>query len=189
MTDAPPDVSRRDFLRVSMASAALLSVAGPAAVLSGCSSPAQPAAGMVFLTASDQAIFKALLPAVVSTGLAADGPERLAAEQNLLRALDATLQRLHAGGQKQMRQLLDLLAGGLTRRIATGLKRDWPELSVAEIQEFLSRWHGSSLQLFNAGYAGLVKLTAAAHYSQASNARATGYPGPLAWAYAVANAP
>lgn len=167
---------RRDFLKLSMGSAALLSAVAVTATLAGCAKSQPPARGYVFLRDADLALFAALAPAVLGSAL--PQADRAAHVERVLKGIDATAARVLLPTQKALHQLFDLLNTGLTRRLTTGVSKPWAEADPAEVQAFLARWQTSSIGLFNAGYRGLTKFITGAWVGTDAGLKATGYPGP-----------
>lgn len=178
-------IGRRDFLKLSAGSAALLSAGALTAGLTGCARSEPPAPGYRTLRPGDVALFTALVPVMLGPGWPAEN--RAANLATLLQYVDGSCTLLAPAGQKTLRQLFDLLDGGLTRRLTTGVTKPWAEASEAEIERFLQRWRNSSLGLFNAGYRGLNKLIAGNWYAMPAGLASTGYPGPWAPMYAAVN--
>lgn len=179
-------LGRRDFLKLSAGSAALLSAAALTATLAGCAKHEAPAAGYRFLRRSDLELFAALAPVVLGSSLPTENRElHLAA---LLKAIDGAGVPLQAPGRKMVYQLFDLLNTGLTRRLTTGVSQPWPQAEAAEIKAFLDRWQTSSIGLFNAGYRALTKFVIGSWIGTPQGLKSVGYPGPWAPMYAAVNA-
>lgn len=181
-------LGRRDFLKLGFAGSFVLGAAGISASLSGCSGAVQTAQGRRFLREADVQLLRALFPALLAGSLPAEAATRAAHLDETLLRFDAMCARLLAPRQKALRQLFDLLNGGLTRRLAAGVGKPWSEVSVEEAEAFLARWSGSSVSLFNAGYRALSKLAAVAYFGMPDTWGFSGYPGPLAHVYRAINA-
>lgn len=177
---------RRDFLKLSAGSAALLSAGAFTATLAGCAKHQPPAKGYSFLRPEDLLLFTALAPAVLGSTL----PEQDRAKhiEAILRGIDATATRVLLPTQKALYQLFDLLNGGLTRRLTTGVTQPWAETTPAQAEAFLARWQTSSISLFNAGYRGLIKFITGAWMGTEAGLKAAGYPGPYQPMFNVVNA-
>lgn len=176
-------LGRRDFLKLSAGSAALLSAGAFTAGLAGCARQEPPAPGYGFLRAGDLVLFTALTPVVLDNSLPAE--QRAAHVATVLKAIDLTGERLQAPNRKMLYQLFDLLNTGLTRRLVTGVSKPWAEADPVEIAAFLKRWQGSSIGLFNAGYRALNKFVVGSWIGSPEGRRAVGYPGPWAPMYAA----
>ena len=167
---------RRDFLKLSVGSVALLSAGALTASLAGCAKTQTPAKGYAFLRDADLALFAALTPVVLGSTLPTQ--DRAAHIERVLKGVDATALRTLLPTQKALYQLFDLLSTGLTRRLTTGVSKPWAEADPAEVQAFLIRWQSSSIGLFNAGYRGLTKFITGAWVGTDAGLKAAGYPGP-----------
>jgi len=177
---------RRDFLKLSAGSAALLSAGALTASLSGCAKSDPPAAGYLFLRPADLALFAALAPAVLGSTLPVEG--RAAHIERVLQGVDATAYRTLLPTQKALYQLFDLLNGGLTRRLAAGVSKPWAQAEPEQVQAFLARWQNSSIGLFNGGYRALTKFITGAWVGTDAGLKTAGYPGPFQPMFDVVNA-
>lgn len=177
---------RRDFLKLSAGSAALLSAGALTATLAGCSKVHTPAKGYAFLRDADVALFAALTPAVLGSTLPL--ADRAAHIERVLQGVDATAARLLLPAQTTLYQLFDLLNTGLTRRLTTGVSKPWAEADPEQVAAFLTRWQTSSIGLFNAGYRGLIKFITGAWVGTDAGLAAAGYPGPWKPMFDVVNA-
>lgn len=177
-------LNRRAFLKVGIAGAATLAVAGVGATLTGCTRREHAAAqGYRFLRDADVALLRALMPAVLE-GLPLDA--QLA--DGALRGIDEQVARTEAAPRAQLAQLLDLLHFAPTRWLTTGVGSRWDRASPNEVRDFLERWRTSRVGMFNAGYNVLVRLVGLGYFGQPAGAAAAGYPGPLARVYQAVNA-
>ncbi len=177
---------RRDFLKLSAGSAALLSAGALTAGLAGCAKREPPASGYLFLRPADLVLFAALAPAVLGSTLPAEN--RAAHIESVLKGVDATAARVQLPAQTELYKLFDLLNTGLTRRLSTGLAKPWAEATPAELDAFLLRWRESSIGLFNAGYRALTKFITGAWVGTESGLKAAGYPGPYQPMFDAVNA-
>lgn len=180
-------MDRRGFLKLSVGSAALLSTGALTASLAGCSSGAPPAAGYGWLRQLDIELLTALAPAALGATLPVQG--RAEHISGILKGIDGLCLVLSVPNQKPLRQLLDLLNAGLTRRLAAGVGKPWRKVSADEAAVFLSRWRDSSIGLFNAGYRGLSKLIVGTWLGMDAGLAATGYPGPWKPMFDAVNTP
>jgi len=179
-------LGRRDFLKLSAGSSALLSAGAFTAGLAGCAKHEPPAAGYRFLRPGDLALFAAIGPVVLGSSLPTENREAHLA--TLLKAIDAAGVPLQAPGQKMVYQLFDLLETGLTRRLTTGVSKPWAEADPVEIKAFLDRWQHSSIGLFNGGYRALTKFVIGSWIGTPQGLKSVGYPGPWAPMFAAVNA-
>lgn len=182
------DLSRRSFLKLGLASSVVLGTAGMAAGLAGCGRREQAMAeGFAFLRDADVVLFRALTPVILGDALPSDERREALVAETLAR-LDGACALLEPTGAQALLKLFDLLHMRVTRWLTTGVSAPWDEASTADIEQFLQRWRGSSMEAFNGGYRFLTKLVASSYYAIPSTWQQTGYPGPLASVYKLVNA-
>lgn len=181
-------VSRRSFLKLGLAGTAALGIAGLGGSLAGCGQREQAAAaGLHYLRDADVALFRALAPVALKGSVSAEAAKLDTQLDSILRGIDEAGRRLGPPAQRELHKLLDLLHLRPTRWLTTGVGAPWPQASETEIAAFLVRWQSSSIGLFNAGYAALMKLCCAGFFGQPDGWAVAGYPGPPAWAYQSLN--
>jgi hypothetical protein len=180
------DDGRRALLRTGLLGGMLLGTAGLGATLSGCTGRSEAAAaGYRFLRDADLKLFRALIPAVV-TSLPPPGAARDALQQQILKGIDLSCYRLGHPTRKIVLQLFDLLNMGVSRRLLAGVG-DWGSATPQQAQAFLERWRTSSFALLNSGYRALTKLVAAPYYGTHAGWAAANYPGPPPGPFQVFN--
>lgn len=173
--NAEHNLSRRNFLQVSLGAGAFLSTVGFATSLSGCSA-STPANGFAVLRSSDLPFLRALIPVLIDGSLhAASIPQAI---NDTLHCIDKGLDRISPAMLKLTRQLLDVLTLPLTRGPLTGVWTSWETASSEQIRQFLERWQNSSLDLLRQGHAALLQLCLMAWYSRPQSWAHCGYPGP-----------
>ena len=169
------NMQRRTLLKLGVASAALLAIAGGTAAL------VQPGLERGALTAAGCSVFSAVAQAVLDKSL----PEQSAASQvevtALLGRIDVLVSALPSHAQAELSQLLAILATGAGRLALAGLGTPWPDASVQEVQAALQGMRVSSLAVRQQAYAALHDITAGAYFSEPSTWALLGYPGPLAF--------
>ena len=180
-------LSRRSFLTIGALSAGAIAATGVVGSLSGCSHPQTTASGFSFLRSADLALFSALIPVVLGNLVHSDSQNYQALVVNILKNVDGACAKLGAKAQTDIHKLLDLLDGRITRWLTTGIYGDWVNVSPADMNQFLLRWHDSSISPFNAGYRVLSKLVAVSYFALPESHQHAGYPGPLAMMYQVVN--
>nr|WP_152624119.1 hypothetical protein [Cupriavidus sp. IDO] len=177
-------VSRRGFLKVGFGFSAALACTALLPSLAGCSGAASaPQPDMAWLRRDDVAMFRALLPAIVSDLADAPPEQREAQLRNALKNIDRTCASMGEGGRAELRKLLDLLASMPLRWALTGIRTGWDSATPAQVQAFLARWRGSRFATLNAGGVVLVKLSSVAYYVTPAGWAGSGYPGPNAAVY------
>lgn len=167
-------MQRRTLLKLGAASAALLFVAGGAAVL------LQPGLVRGVLTPTGREVFTAVAKGVLDKTLTAEERARQAALNGLLSRIDTLISALPPHAQSELSQLLSLLGSAAGRRTLAGLSTPWPEASVADVQVALQGMRLSGLALRQQAYAALHDITAGAYFSDPSSWSVLGYPGPVA---------
>lgn len=165
-------MQRRSWLKLGVASAAVLAVGGGALALiePGLHEARLAPAGRLVFTHVARAMLDGTLPAVA---LAQE-----AALQNLLTRVDTLVAGLPPHAQAELSQLLSLLASGAGRRGLAGLRPSWEAASVQEIQVALQSMRTASLSLRQQAYHALHDITSGAYFSDASTWSFLGYPGP-----------
>ncbi len=174
-TASSAEFSRRNFLKLSAASAATLSMLSLSASLTGCSSE-QASNGFLVLRSEDIVCLSTLLPVLYKSAVNAE--QMSTNVQTSLKAIDHNLANFSPEMRKLTLQLFDTLNNPLTRGPLTGIWGAWPNASTADIQQFLSRWQHSRFDLLKMGHNALLQLAMLAHYGQPSSWQHCGYPGP-----------
>lgn len=169
-------LTRRQFLKVGVASGALLAGAGWL-YLRGAPAPAP---GLKWLDARGKSIVAALAPVVLEGSLPEATPARAQALAEVVAAFDRAVSGLSPAVQEEIRQLLALLGIAAGRFIVAGVRSTWSEATPDEVSAFLRRWKGSRFGLLRAGYQALTQLLVAAWYGNAASWERIGYPGPPA---------
>jgi hypothetical protein len=167
-------VQRRSLLKLGLSgSLALALVGGGAALLY------QPAWRKGRLTDSGRSVLGGVARAVLDGSLPADaGPQAIAIVAHLER-MDATLQALPASTQRDVSELLALLATAPGRLALAGLSTDWLSASAEQIQGAMQFMRTSRIDLRLQAYHALRDLTHAAYFSSQDTWARLGYPGPM----------
>lgn len=165
-------MQRRVWLKLGVASAAVLAVAGGTLALWP-----GPATGSR-LSPSARSVMQAVGAAVLEGSLPAAGPARAAALAGLLTRLDDLVAGLPPHAQRELAQLLQLLGTSAGRRLLAGVEAPWPEASVAQVQAGLQGMRTSRLTLRRQAYQALHDLVAGAYFADPLTWSQLGYPGP-----------
>lgn len=182
------DLSRRSFLKLGLAGSLALGSTSLVASLAGCGKREQAIAqGFAFLRDEDVVLFRALTPVILGEALPTDERREALVAETLAR-LDGACFLLEPTGAQALLKLFDLLHMRVARWLTTGVSAPWDQASVADIEQFLERWRGSSIEAFNGGYRFLSKLVASSYYAIPSTWPQAGYPGPLSSVYKLVNA-
>jgi len=165
-------MQRRTLLKLGVASAVALGVAGGVAALWS--------AGLADgrLAPAGRDVFRAVGRAILDQTLPREETARQLALDGLLDRVDELVAALPPHAQAELSQLLSLLASAPGRLALGGLTESWPVATEADIQQALQEMRLSSLVLRRQAYAALHDITAAAYFSDASTWVQLGYPGP-----------
>ena len=166
-------MQRRTLLKLGVAAAAVLVVAG------GASAWLEPGWQKGGLSATGRVVFIAVGRAVLDKTLPIHNGEREIAIKGWLDRVDALIDALPSHAQAELAQLLALLANPAGRRALAGLHLPWSDASVADVQQALQAMRISRLALRQQAYAALHDITASAYFSDSSSWAFLGYPGPL----------
>ena len=166
-------MQRRTWLKLGLASAAVLAVGGAAVAL------VEPGLRDARLSAAGRAVFSGVGGAMLDGSLPAHGAARQAALAGMLERIDALVAGLPPHAQAELSQLLALLASGGGRRALAGLSQDWESAPVPDIQAALQAMRVSRISLRQQAYQALHDIAGSAYFSDASTWGMLGYPGPL----------
>jgi hypothetical protein len=168
---------RRTLLRLGVASAAILTIAGGAVAI------LQPGLQGGRLSPGGRDVFTGAGRAILDGTLSADSPATAGARQIALAGMLERVEVLVAGlplhAQAELSQLLALLATSGGRRTVAGLSTDWTSAPVAEIQQALQDMRTSTISLRQQAYHALHDIVGGAYFSDAGTWTLLGYPGPL----------
>ena len=164
-------MQRRTLLKLGFGAAALLAVAGGGVAL------LRPGLVNGRMTPESRAVFHAVARAVLDGSLPADPAARDAALAAHMQRLDDELAGFPATLHAELSQLLALLSSTPGRLALAGLRSDWPDASVAELQQALQDMRTSRLALRQQVYHALRDLTNGAYYADPSVWPLMGYPG------------
>lgn len=126
-----------------------------------------------FLNNDDLIVLEVLIPVFVNQ-LTANHASILTILQNI----DSTIIRLPVKTQTELRELFDLLSSALGRLAMANVWLNWQMASKNSINEFLTEWRNSHLDLLKVAYKGLHKIIVGSSYAEASTWQAIGYAGP-----------
>lgn len=165
---------RRTLLRLGLTSGAgLLLAAGGIALFY------EPAWRGGHLTEHGRRVLGAVARAVLDGSLPPDARLQQAALATHLERMDATLRALPPATQREVGELLALLASPPGRLALAGLTPDWLRASVAQVQTALQGMRVSRIRLRQQAYHALRDLTHAAYFGDSASWAQLGYPGPM----------
>jgi hypothetical protein len=168
----PPHLQRRTLLKLGIASAVVLAVAGGAVALM------QPGLQNGKLTEDSRLIFTRAGQAILAGTLPLDpGPNQIAINA-LLDRVDAFIAGTPEHVQAELSQLLGLLGTAAGRRGVIGLSPGWHEATVPEIAAAFQAMRVSSVSLRVQAYLALHDIVSASYFSGQESWAVLGYPGP-----------
>lgn len=166
-------MKRRSLLKLGVGAAALLAIAGGGLAL------LKPGLVDGKLSPSSRGVMRAVALAVFDGGLLpADAPARDALLAAHLDRLDASIAAFPAATRAELSQLLSLLGSSGGRLAMVGLKSDWSEAPVAEVQQMLESLRLSTLAIRQQIYHALRDLSCIAFFTDPAHWALAGYPGP-----------
>jgi hypothetical protein len=164
---------RRRVLKVGIGVAALIATAGGGLALLA------PGISEGRLSDDGLAVFGAVARAVLDKSLPDTPVQRDAQLQAHLQRLNAAVAAFPPATQRELSQLLALLASAPGRLLLAGLTTAWAKANTAEIQGCLESMRRSPLNLRQQIYHALRDLTNAAYYADPAAWPLMGYPGPV----------
>ena len=168
-------MQRRTLLKLGLASAAALAVAGGAA--GWLMQPGLQHDGR--LSPAGQGVFAAVGRAVLDKSLPAEEGERHKVIAGLLARIDTLVQALPPHAQAELSQLLSVLVSAPGRQALAGLGQPWGQASIADLQQSLQGMRLSGLALRQQAYAALHDIATGAYFADAATWPLLGYPGPV----------
>jgi hypothetical protein len=165
-------MQRRRWLKLGLASAAVLALGG------GALSLLEPGLQQARLSPAGRTVFMAVGGAMLDGSLPSDNAGRQAALAGMLERIDVLIAGLPAHAQAELSQLLALLASSPGRRGLAGVADDWRTASLSDIQAGLQSMRTSRVSLRQQAYHALHDITGGAYFSDPSTWAMLGYPGP-----------
>ncbi len=166
-------MQRRTLLKLGVATGTALALIGGSVSLLH-----EPAWRDGRLTDAGRAVLGAVARAVLDGSLpAALAPREIALAAHLDR-MDATLRALPTAMQREIADLLALLAIPPGRLALAGLTTDWPRADVLQLQSALQGMRTSRVSLRQQAYHALRDLTHGAYFADSATWSQLGYPGP-----------
>ena len=168
-------VTRRQFIKVGIAGAALLAAARyldrPLTA---------PADSYRVLDEKSARIVRALVPVVLAGSLGGDDAARARNAGDVVAAFDRAVSGLAPAVQEELAQLFSLLSFPPSRVAFAGLWTPVDEAAPEDLKAFLMRWRHSRFDLQRQSYEALTHLIQASWYGNAASWNAIGYSGPPA---------
>jgi hypothetical protein len=166
-------MQRRSLLGLGVAGAAVLALAGGGAALMY-----ERAWRDSKLLPAGRRVLAAVARAVLDGSLPSDAAAQAAAIGGHLTRMEATVSAMPTHTQREIADLLALLAMPPLRATVGGLSVAWERASVSEVQAALQSMRQSSLLLRRQAYGALRDLTHAAYFADPSTWPLLHYPGP-----------
>lgn len=165
-------MQRRTLLKLGLASAVVLAVAGGGVML------LRPGLQAGRLTPQAREVLAAFSRAVLDGSLLANPQQAAQQIAQQLDRLDDFIAGLPPHAQAELSQLLGLLGTAAGRRALAGVGTDWPQASVAELQSGLQSMRLSALSLRQQAYHALRDMINGTFYAEPAHWALMGYPGP-----------
>ncbi|GAB3247551.1 hypothetical protein [Chitinimonas naiadis] len=173
-------LSRRQLLKTGVAGAALLAGArlayGPFTPDPRYGVPA--GAAFQVLDERSRTALAAIARVMLKGALPSGKAEFDVALYEAVQGCDRAIAGLPGTVQEEVKDLLALLNGRLSRRWLVGISADWSTATDDDIAHFLNRWRYSSLSLMRSGYQALHQIVFAAWYGNPRSWVGIGYQGP-----------
>jgi hypothetical protein len=166
-------MQRRTVLGIGVVGAAVLVLAG-----AGAAWLYQPAWRDARLLPAGRRVLAGVARAVLDGSLPDADPARAEAIDGHLSRTESMLRMLPPHTQHEVARLLALLDVPPMRVALTGLRADWQQAPVGELQAALNSMRTSSSVMRRQVYAALRELTHAAYFADAATWPLLGYPGP-----------
>jgi hypothetical protein len=168
-------LTRRQFIQVGIAGAALLAAAR---YLDRPHSA--PANSFRVLDDDAAGIVRAVIPVVLAGSLPADAAARARTVSDVVAAFDRAVSGLAPAVQEEVKQLFSLLGFAPSRIAFAWLWTPVSEASRGDLEAFLTRWRHSRFDLQRQSYEALTQLIQASWYGNPASWDAIGYSGPPA---------
>lgn len=166
-------MQRRRLLKLGLVSATAIGVVGSFALfLQGPETQGKP------LTGSALGVLSTVSAVLLEGSVPKDASNRAVTLAGFPDRLANTVSGLSLGSQRELAQLLSMLALAPGRRILSSLGSDWSVASTEEIRDALETMRRSRLLLRRQVYHALRDLARAAWYTDPNTWVALGYPGP-----------
>ena len=171
-------LTRRELVRTGFGGLALLALGGCARAATAAGHFDDPGYAYRALAPGDRELVAAIGAAMLAGALPADRAAYGVALVQVVRGVDVAVAGLPPNVQNEIAQLFGLLRFPVTRVATTGLWSSWENASASSIDDFLSRWRFSSIELFRSGYQAMHQLVMASWYGNDASWARIGYPGP-----------
>ena len=168
------ETNRRSFLKAGALGALVLAAGG--GIYRAVHAP-QPQ--RFVLDGEARAALGAIVPAILAGALPGDPAARSAAVASTVDGVHTAISNLPLAVQKEVQDLVGLLALAPARRLLTGVANGWEQADPQQVSAFLQDWRLHRFALLRTAYSALHDLTLGAWYAQPASWAAIGYPGPM----------
>jgi hypothetical protein len=172
LSHLPPHHQRRTFLKLGIASAVLLAVAGGAVALM------QPGLVDGKTTAATRLVLTQVAQGMLAGTLPTDAPARQRILDGMMARTDTFISGLPPHVQAELSQLFGLLATAAGRRGIVGLSATWETATPADLVTALHAMRTSGMDLRIQAYQGLHDLVCVPYFAGTESWSLLGYPGP-----------
>jgi hypothetical protein len=166
-------MQRRSFLKLGIASAAVLAIGGGAIAL------IKPGLVDGKLSPTARTVMAKVSQAMLFGTLPTEPAALQATTQAILARTDAFLSGLPVHVIAELDQLLGLLASSPGRRFLAGVTNSWEEATTAEVGAALQAMRTSGTELRVQAYQGLHDIVCVPYFSGEESWAILGYPGPV----------
>ena len=170
----PPHLRRRGFLKLGIASAVVLAVAGGAVAL------IKPGLVNGKTTPATRLVLTQVAQSMLAGSLPTDATERQRILDGMMERADVFIAGLPNHVQAELSQLFGLLATAAGRRGIVGISASWESVSVDEMTAALVAMRASGTELRIQAYQGLHDLVCVPYFAGTESWALLGYPGPVA---------
>lgn len=168
-------MQRRQLLKLGVVSGAALAIVGSASLFYQ-----KPELRDETLTGAAHAVLYAVSSGLLEGSMPTEAGALSASMAAYRDRLAATVLGLPRASQRELAQLLSLLARAPGRWLLSGLATDWPQATREEIRDALETMRASRIKPRRQIYHALRDLARAAWYADPTTWAALGYPGPQA---------
>lgn len=173
MSPNPIDhVSRRSLLKGSVAGIVLLGI--------GAHWPQRRthASGMGWYADGDPALIRALAASMLRGSLPAAGAERDEGLDLTVAGVERAIMQQPSHVRDELRDLFDLLQLAPARLLMCGFWSPWDQVAVDDVDDCLTSWRNSRLELLRLAYLSLQELIVASYFMQPMAWARIGFDGP-----------
>lgn len=166
-------MQRRTLLKLGVGSAAVLAIAGGAAIM------LQPGLQKGTLSARSRLVMSRLAAAIMADAWPEGASPAASSMEALLDRINEKIAGTQDSVQAELSQLLTLLDTVPGRRALVGISSSWEAVSPTELGIALQSMRVSGVSLRQQAYQGIHDLVYGAYFSGKESWPVMGYPGPV----------